>query len=214
MPSLQEIARFRNDFVPLLKCCRALSAGFRDPYLDKRNLELLETYAKAFSKKYRTLKIVMENGSYHIPKPAILLNDEKDLFNILFEAEQIIPNITHARFLFKQEYHTFPIAEFKARFAEFKPHLLAGDVHFEYAFEGARRVVQLRYRKEYAMIQIIDDDFMFSEDDPEFMICMHYAFDKGYDETSDLSKYQNLFIGRTKSEPEHFKGETGGRGNF
>jgi hypothetical protein len=213
MPSKEEIAMFKQDFVPLLKCCRALSAGFRDPYLDKRNMDLLEAYAAAFSKKYPALKIVMEKGNYGLPKPAILLKEEKDFFNIFFTAEQIIRNITHVRFLFGQKYHTFPVEEFKLRFAEFKQHILHGDVSFEYSFEGAQRSVQLKYRTEYLMIQIVDDDFMFSDEDPEFRICMHYAFGKGYDETSDLSRYYALFIGRAESEPGHFKGETGGRGN-
>lgn len=214
MPSQEEIALFKNDFVPLLKLCRTLVSGFRDEFLDERNLAMAKEYAERFSEKYRTLRVVMEKGRYELPKPAILLGDEKDFYSIFSVAESLIPNLETVTFSVNGKHSTYPIVEFKLRFTEFKPSLLQGPVSFSYTFNEVKRKLELMYRKEYAMIQVVDDDFMFEEHDPEFALCMHYAFDKGYDERISLSKYPLLFIGRTEAEPESFKGSVGGRSVF
>lgn len=214
MLSKEEIATFRNDFVPLLKLCRTLVSGFRDEFLDNRNLAVANEYAQRFSEKYRTLKVLMEKGSYELPKPAILLGDEKDFYSIFSVAESIMPELESVTILADGKHRTYDAVEFKLIFNELKPSLLQGAVCFNYTFKEAKRRIELKYRKEYGMIQLIDDDFMFDETDPEFALCMHYAFDKGYDERINLSKYPLLFIGRTESEPESFKGSLGGRGAF
>ncbi len=214
MPSQEEIKMFKNDFVPLLKLCRSLVSSFRDEFLDERNLTVANEYARKFSEKYRTLQVVMEKGKYELPKPAILLRDEKDFYNIFTVAESLVPTMESVTFSITGKPHTYAAAEFKLRFNEFKPSLLQESVIFNYAYEGVRRRLELKYRKEYGMIQLVDDDFMFDENDPEFRLCMHYAFDKGYDEKVSLSKYPLIFIDRTKTEPESFKGTVGGRSIF
>ncbi len=214
MPSQEEIKMFKNDFVPLLKLCRTLVSSFRDEFLDERNLAVASEYAERFSEKYRTLQVAMEKGNYGLPRPAILLSGEKDFYSVFSIADSFIPDIHSATFLANEKSSTFPIEEFKRRFAEFKPSLLKSTVYFNYTFSGVKRRLELRYRKEYGMIQVVDDDFMFDENDPEFRLCMHYAFDNGYDEKISLSKYPLIFIDRTKAEPESFKGDVGGRSIF
>ncbi len=214
MPSREEIKMFKKDFVPLLKLCRTLVSSFRDAFLDERNLAVANEYAESFSEKYKTLRIVMEKGDYELPKPAILLRDEKDFYSVFSTADSFIPNIQSATFFVKEKSTTFRIEEFKTRFNEFKTDLLSGPVSFNYIFNEIKRKLELKYRKEYEMIQVIDDDFMFDENDPEFKLCMHYALDKGYDEKINLSKYPLIFIDRTEAEPESFKGDVGGRSIF
>ncbi len=214
MPSHEEVKMFKNDFVPLLKLCRTLASGFRDEFLDKRNLSVAKEYAERFSEKYRTLQVVMEKGRYELPKPAILLRDEKDFHNIFFVAESLIQDIDSVTFSINGKPHTYAAVEFELRFNEFKPYLLQESVSFNYTYAGVRRKLELKHREEYEMIQVVDDDFMFDEHDPEFALCMHYAFDKGYDESISLSKYPLIFIGRTEAEPESFKGSVGGRSMF
>jgi hypothetical protein len=199
MPSRNEIALFKNDFLPLLRLFRKLALGFRDEFLDKLNLDLVKQYSSEFSKKYRTLQIRIEKDTYGYPKPAILLGDEKDFYNIFHVAESLITGIESVTLPYDNSYRTYNISEFKLRFNEFKPHLTKGIVHLNYLYKGAKRNVELKYRKEYLMIQVIDDDFMFEEEDLEFLLCMHYAFDNGYNETIDLAHYSELFIGRTES---------------
>ena len=214
MPANEEIQTFKKDFTPLLKLCRNFASGFRDEFLNKQNLEIVKKYAEDFSRKYRALQVVIERKEYDLPCPTLLLKDEKDFYNIFFIVEKLIPNIDRVIFAYGNKYHSVSTTEFKLRFSEFKPHLVNGTVYFNYAFESVKRKVMLRYRKEYGAIQIFDDDFMLDVNDPEFKLCMHYAFEKGYDENIDLSKYPDIFVGRSASEPQHFKGSLAGRGSY
>ncbi len=214
MPSQEEIKMFKNDFVPLLKLCRTLVSSFRDGFLDERNLSVANEYAAKFSKKYRTLRLIIEKGKYELPKPAILLRDEKDFYNIFTVAESLMPDMESVSFSINGKNRTYSVVEFKLRLSEFKKYLLGGPVNFNYAFKCVNRKLELKYRKELEMIQVVDDDFMFDENDPEFRLCMHYAFEEGYNEKISLSKYPLIFIDRTKAEPALFKGSVGGRRMF
>jgi hypothetical protein len=205
-PTEPERNQFIKDFLPLLTCCRNFGHSERSEFLHKQHLAIVNAYAEAFSRKYRTLQVKIERDRYDISQPVLLLRDEVDFYNVFLVAHSFIKQMLSVNFKVEGISRAVEPDKFAAVMPRYRKELLESAVHFRYVHEGVSREVVLKHNAQYNMIQLADTEFMFDTNDPEFLLCMYYAFDKGYDASVDLSEYSSLFSSRASSDPSKGRG--------
>ncbi|MBN2454335.1 hypothetical protein JXB11_02205 [Candidatus Woesearchaeota archaeon] len=208
--SEEETKMFVKDFMSIIHLCRKVNENvWRDEAGLTHNLELIRRNSEAFSKKYRTLIIIVEKNEYYELKPTILLKDEHDFYNVFSIANRIAGEVDSVTLNLDGKYANVDSENFQRNFDKYKPYMKAGSVYFNLLTRKSPRSLHLRYCEKHGMIELVIDNLDFGISDPEFRLCEYYGLSFGYENSIILEDIESLFIGPVSSG---FRESTGGGG--